>query len=266
MHFNPGTYLRYLFTAPEERTNILLSTLNKDPFFSSIIHALKQCRYKIDSSLSWHTGSYEPFLIHTKHEDIPDDRHIILQSTPSYTAVFKIPAKHGIGQSLHILMHELIHFYQDIHGLFWIPILRDQTIDMLDEASFIKVYLHCEAMAQTEAIRGAWRLKNLGYPHSFHGALWSPDWHRLTRHYQSVLIHKKEETYAAQDLFQKWYTHKNKSYYEKRAKRVYTNILDIIHKKHLQDSVRIIPLPDAYTKDMIPKNDHAHLLYMIELG
>ena len=75
-------------------------------------------------------------------------------------------------------------------------------------------------MAEVEAIRASWRLKEAGYSAAWQGALSSLDWGKLARAY-AVDIGTMSEPEAARRVFDLWYQGPHRAYYEKRGLLVY---------------------------------------------
>jgi hypothetical protein len=125
----------------------------------------------------------------------------------------------GFSSNLHVLLHELIHLDQDRRGMFFTPlVIKNEPVVMPDKDSAIRIRLFCEAMAETEAMRASWRLKEQGYDAAWRGVLKSPDWSTLAHQYEKDLKikHLPEQT-AAQSIIKNWMALPTRQYYEKRA-------------------------------------------------
>jgi hypothetical protein len=141
-------------------------------------------------------------------------------------AEFRFSSRFGPAQNAFSWLHELMHFWQDLHGLFFTPLLqqRSATPVMLDAQSHVAVVCFCEAMAHTEALRAAWRLKLSGHPLAWQGACGSLDWRLHARVYARD-VQRLSEVEAARAAFDRWYTAPQRSYYERRALAAYKEML-----------------------------------------
>ena len=237
-------YLRYLVAPAAAKTNWLMQLAEKDQFFSPIVTMLKEHGHYISHPYFGRSGAYQPAtLVLTEHTNL-QDAIATLQDKEVHSAEFQFSARHGGAQTAHYFLHELVHFWQDIHGLFLTPLEAEGHIPtMLDATSHILVTCICEAMAETEALRASWRLKEAGYPIAWQGAGRSMDWQKHARAYAQDMG-EMTEAEAALRAFLRWHDGHQRHYYEARALTAYQ---DMLHH-----------LPQHQPAELTPKFRHIH--------
>lgn len=250
-------YMQYLSLTASEKTRWLCTLAKQDPFYATIVTTLQAYGCHVQHRFYGRNGVYLPMTIQMTEactlEDAVKKQHV----QGNILAEFSFSSRYGGAQISHYWLHELTHFWQDLHGVFLTPLIQKDTLPvMLDAPSHIAVTCLCEAMAETEALRGSWRLKEHGYPIAWQGALASLDWGAHARAYAKDM-QILSETEAARNAFDRWYASRQRVYYEKRALRAYmTRINDL----HLDDAaamsgqfrrvdfdqlIRMLPQPEA---------------------
>ncbi len=213
-----------IFKSKTEKTSWLLELANQDAFLKSIVEDLQKFGFEIKYSLLGRAGEYRPQALQTNvpiNDAFLDTLKISIEAG-EMPAKFKLSPRFGKSHMAHTFLHELIHFYQDMSGLFLTP-LEHGSIIQPDLKSHIEITLLCEAMAATEAIKASLRLKKEGRPEAWNGAFWSLDWHDLTKNYTRDIGIGRSESEAAQNCFNGWYKSRLRHYYERRAFETYKN-------------------------------------------
>ena len=233
-------YLCYLLAPAASKTNWLMQLAEKDPFFASIIRMLKVQGHRIAHPYFGPSGAYQPTTLVLREQITLDDALTTLKQHGEAAAAFQFSARHGGAQTAHYFLHELVHFWQDAHGLLLSPLEREgEPPTMLDARSHVLLTCICEAMAETEALRASWRLKKAGYPIAWQGALASLDWGEHARAYAEDMHHMPEDA-AVTRAFARWHASPQRADYEKRALKEY------------QDMTRQLPAPTLATLTMQP--------------
>lgn len=220
--------LQNIFLPSQTRHLTIADYATRDPYFDNIMHHLRDFGYDIKFSMIHNTGAYHPFALRTEAIDTPHRQQKFIQSFweinegGTHKAQITLSRRRSIHENCHSFLHEIMHFYQDMHGLFFVP-LKEQGIApiSLDAPSTITAYLFCEAWAQTEAIRTSWALHHKGYDMGWRGALLSPEWSALSTFYDTLLNNGIDEEKAAADTFTQWYRGKHRIFYEKHAYNIH---------------------------------------------
>ena len=216
-------YSHYIAMPPDEKTRRLLELARQDHFYAKIINTLENYGYQVTHPLFGQNGAYFPASIQISNNIKWEDA---AQHRPSIPAKFTFSARYGPAQIAHYWLHELTHFWQDIRGLFLTPlVVESKSPIMLDAPSHIAVTCLCEALAETEALRASWRLKQAGWPLAWAGALSSFDWRTQAQAYEKD-IRSMPELVAARRCFDRWYQSSQRLYYERRAFRTYRTFLN----------------------------------------
>ncbi len=227
--------------SPRYRHKEILSYAVEDEFIHSIIHDLNDFGYEVCFSLFGASGAYKPFVLSTEKIDTPERQQQFIDGFWSIFETGCMKAKIGLFalSSLEInayyFFHELMHFYQDMNGLFLLPLQEQGKFPvMLDAKSDIIALMFCEAWAQVEAIRISWALHEKGYNMGWGGALRSLESRRLALSYDNYLQSGLDEKYAAANIFNLWYKGKNRVFYEKHGIKIY-NINLARFKKNIKN-------------------------------
>lgn len=262
-----------MFFTSEKRTNYLIKQARQDPFMGGIIESLAGYGYKIRFSFLLPNGSYTPQIMRAK-DDRYEDEFLRAHQTGAIYATFRLNAWHGRARNLHYLLHELVHFYQDLQGVFLQPLVApDQTPIVPSPQSWQDVVLMTEAMAETETIKASWRLRQNGYPHAWQGALTSQSWRGLALLYEQKREEGQSETEAADVIFNAWFEGKHVDYYRRIAQQQYTSNLHKIGKSaepqnfKTADVIRLLPneTRPAYLDKRYGSGDASHLSH-IKMG
>lgn len=218
-------YARFLLMPSAEKTQWLMQFARLDPFYARIVAMLEEYGHYVEHQFYGHSGAYLPDNIETAEECNTAEAVKMLHAQGVLKARFVFSSRFGGAQIAHYWLHELMHFWQDLHGLYLTPVKqKDAAPIMLDAASHVAVTCFCEAMAETEALRASWRLKEQGHTIAWLGALASLDWGQQARAYDKDM-QNMPEVEAARHAFDRWYTSGQRTYYEKRAFKAYTKTL-----------------------------------------
>lgn len=249
--------LPYLFKPAKAKISLLFEDIAQDERFEDILHNLAEFGYEIDFKLFGNAGLYIPHSLATEKLDSVEKQQAFANS-------FAISINHGtcmakfhlcstLGRSVnaHTFLHELMHFQQDMLGLYLIPLTEQGVYPVhLDLVSFISAFLFCEAWAETEAICASWRLKEKGMPSAWKGAMASPDWKELARKY--------EQDQDAEAIFKAWYEGKHRAFYENHAAELYLDLTGKYRKnapditdEEIGQALRVVELPMLLIK--VPK-------------
>lgn len=221
-----GAYFRWIASSDRQRADWFFHIAGQDPFFRDIAADLAAFGVSFAFPFRGDCGHYTPYTIATAGtapEDMADgiSRQIeTCRSAGKPLCEFRFSRRFGKRMNTHYWLHELMHFWQDMHGLLCTPWLTDTMRPViLDARSHIRALLLCEAMAETEAIRASWRLKQAGFPEAWDGARLSFDWRALAAAYAAELARGRPEPEAARTVFDLWYASGQRDYYEKRGLR-----------------------------------------------
>lgn len=224
MLINPS----YIFMPRKEKINALLSFAMQDAYFEPIIHDLIDYGHDINFSFLGGAGAYQPFALSTEQIDTPEKQQQFsngfwaMSEAGNLKAKIKLSLLLGQEGNIHSCLHELMHFYQDISGLYLSPLKEQGVLPiMLNLRSQIAALLFCEAWAQTEAIRTCWALREDGDKRGWMGATSSPDWKELALGYDKDMQGGTDEKVAAAAVFKRWYKGDHRSFYERHAMRCY---------------------------------------------
>ncbi len=251
-------YAYYVLMPSAEKTKWLLGLVRKDAFFSCIVDELEAGGYDIKHRFYGRSGAYIPHTIKLKKEGDPTEALNTLKAAGKLKARFAFSARYGGVQQAHYFLHELMHFWQDQRGLYLNSMQVEGKIPiMLDAESRVRVTCFLEAMAEVEAIRASWRLKEAGYDAAWLGALSSFDWGKLARGYAAD-IGAMSEPEAARRTFDRWYQGSHRVYYEKRGLMAYERLLkglptqDAAEIKPYLRNVQVDDLLDMLSKEDWP--------------
>ncbi len=237
--------LSYILSAHQTKKEALLSFMMKDSFFDGVAHDLIDYGYDLKFSITGGAGAYKPFALSTEKLDTPAKQHQFANGFWKMSEAGKMKAKIqlslllGAEGNAHTFLHEIMHFYQDMHGLYFVPLKEEGVLPiMLDARSDVTVILFNEAWAEVEAIRTCWALNQKGDSLGWNGAVQSPDWKHLANGYDTDLNSGVDEAKAAANCFKRWYQGQNRIFYEQHAMKIF----DLNYKRFLSD---IVDMSDA---------------------
>ncbi|MGH1376093.1 MAG: DUF6782 family putative metallopeptidase [Alphaproteobacteria bacterium] len=220
--------LSYLKMSDAEKCKVLLSYALQDKLFEKIIDDLSDYGYEVSFSFFGGAGAYMPFAVATESLDNPSKQAQFssgfwrMIESGQYKARFRLSLFAGLHGAAHSFLHEMMHFYQDMYGLYALPLQEQGRFPIcLNANSDIVAILFCEAFAQVEAIRTSWALLQTGDDLGWRGALSSPDWAGLAKQYDDALQSGVDEAKAAADIFKAWYKGKHRTFYEQHALSVH---------------------------------------------
>ena len=225
--------------------DITQAALN-DAAYAPVMRDLNAFGYGVKFKYFGGAGQYTPHMVYTSSSDDLRD----LSAAPSKFAPLTLTlcARYGRAVTMHTFLHEIYHFYQDSFGMFFIPRLCGGAAAVIPSAdSFVRLVLFNEAMAATESIRAARRMSIAGNPVPWRGALWSFDWHGMSRGYAAHIQKHNNETQAAAHMFCAWYGPRyRRRIYAVRASALHREIVQISHIKTGKTPQQIhIPLSDV---------------------
>lgn len=266
--------------------NILKSSNNKreamiayamsNKIFENIMHDLSDFGHDISFSILTGTGAYQPLSVSTDKIDTQEKQQQFANGfwktieQGKNKARLKFSSLSNDDTNAHYLLHEMMHFYQDMHGLYLLPIHEKGVFPtLLDAKSDIISILFCEAWAEVEAIRTSWSLKKNGHPQGWRGAITSPDWTELALSYDHDLQNGIDEAKAAANIFQKWYEGKHRKFYETHALKIHKSNLnrfkegvDNVTKTSVTQNFRRLELPMLLAR--IPSGEIPKFFHQID--
>lgn len=212
----------------KRRRKALFDFAFQDQFFADTLHSLSD--YGIDISFSpvRGAGAYHPSALSTERLDTPEKQAAFAKGFWAMTesgnikAHITIPFFASKGRRVHDFIHEIMHVYQDMCGLYFLPLQEQGAFPVaLDAYSDIVVISFCEAWAQTETIRSCWAIKENGKGYGWRGALSHPDFGYMARAYDADLKNGMDEARAAAKTFARWYEGAHREFYERHALNIY---------------------------------------------
>ena len=270
--------LSYILEIEEKKRDRLLDFAMKDEFFKGIIHDLIDYGYKIKFSILGGAGAYKPFALSSEKLDTPQKQQQFthgfwkMSEAGNMKAKIQLSLLLGAGGNAHSFLHEILHFYQDMYGLYFLP-LKEQRVfpTSLDANGNIVSILFCEAWAEIETIRTCWSLAQKGDDLGWVGAINSPDWKDLAKSYDYDLQNGVDEAKAAANAFRSWYKSKQRSFYETQALKIYeinfaryVDDVKDISDAQISDNLRSLELADILAR--IPQNHIPKFFTQIDLG
>ena len=247
----------YILKPANKKRADIVSYAMQDKFMAGIMHDLTDFGYDIGFHLFGGAGAYQPFAMATEKIDSPLKQQQFSSGFWSMIEAGNVKAKLRFSMLLgevgnaHSFLHELMHFYQDMHGLYLLP-LQEQGVFpvLLDAKSDIVAYLFCEAWAEIEAIRTSWFLREKGNNSGWLGAINSPDWSSLARKYDEDMKGGADEKRAAADAFKGWHEGAHRKFYEAHALKIHeTNFARYkdgagdIRDQEIAQNMRMLELP-----------------------
>ncbi len=210
------------------RKAMLFEHVSHDAFFEKLSHELVDYGCDIRFSVLGGAGAYKPFALATERLDTAEKQALFTQGFMSMSvsgalkAVITLHLLSGQAQQTHSLMHEMMHFYQDMLGLYFLPLQEKGVFPVMPDArSMVRIILFNEAWAEVETIRAAWAMNRRGQDMAWRGALKSKDWSALARSYDDDLASGVDEAKAAANLVVRWYESSQRAFYERHALRVF---------------------------------------------
>lgn len=201
-------------------TEQLFSFLGADSYMARILQNVQTYGYRVDYTYRPQParGLYVPET--ALMERIKDLHHF----QPQTPARFKISRWQSFTLMAHNFAHELVHFDQDMNGLFFTPLLiKNHPPVVPDEDSYIALYLLCEAMADTIATSTIARLS--GY--DFDGKSFLEHWHKSP----------------------------TQRYYMNRARTLYHQNLNLYKNQTQTDQIKTISVSWSTIEPFIPSKD-----------
>ena len=218
----------YVMGSARRKQGMLVSYAVQDPFFARILDDMTDFGYRLRFSWRDGTGVYGPFALRTEKLDTPEKIEQFsagfhgLMEEGTLFAKIGLPAFAGQDVHAHLFLHEMVHFYQDMCGLYFVPLQEEGVFPVcLDAKSDIVAILFCEAWAAVEAIRTSWALREKGDDLGWRGAMFLPDWKGLAQGYDTDLQGGMDEKRAAARLFEGWYKGAHRSFYERHALKIH---------------------------------------------
>lgn len=218
----------FLLRSRRSKCRKVLSVCAEEPFFSDILHAFEDFGLDIRFSLFAGAGAYQPFALETERLGTAEKQQ---QFTNGFwnaaergemRAQVQLSSAYGMACAVHSFLHEAMHIYQDMYGLFFVPLKEQGMIPVaLDDKSNIVAILFCEAWAQVQAIRFSYSLKEKGHEAAWKGACMHPDFAYLAHEYHADLSGGIEEKEAAARCFMRWYAGEHRSFYEQHALNIF---------------------------------------------
>lgn len=239
--------LPYCISFQRARRRFLSRVLAQDEFFEDVFHVFQD--FGIDVRFPVFQGSvgaYQPFALNTERLDT-------LQKQEQFTNGFWRIAERGEmralvmlpffqlkGRAVHDFIHELMHLYQDMYGLYFVPLKEQGVMPVcLDAKSDIVAILFCEAWAQTQTIRMCYDLGQKGFRYVWRGALSHPDFGDFARFYAQDIDDGLSEDIAMVRCFKHWYKGAHRTFYERHAldihRKNFERLMDDVGFENLHD-------------------------------
>lgn len=210
-------FFSYIFMPSAQKTAWLSGLARRDAFYAQILQDLEAFGFDIRYPHLGGAGAYKFGALMAEGLDFQSGFEKEL-AAGRMRAEFSLKPRFGPDIAAHTWLHELTHFFQDMHGLYFTPLLFQGRMPvMLGARSDMAAVLFCEAMAAAEAIRASWRLKIAGSPEPWRGALFSWDWGGLARRYKDLMTSGRNERSAAAEIFKAFYRTPQRGYYEAHA-------------------------------------------------
>jgi len=246
-------YISYLALADDQKTRWMIALAEQDPFCATIVRELQAYGYSVRHRFYGPAGGYVPESLQVAATTDMAQALQQLRDNRAYEARFLLSSRRGGAQAAQYFLHELIHFWQDLHGLFLTPLRRAGTpVVMLDATSHVRLSCWLEAMAATEAIRAAHRLAHLGAPAAMQGTLASLDWRGLAVAYQQD-VQTMAEVEAARRCFAGWYSSPyRRRVYERRALGAYRQRLSGIRAMAGNTTIKTLTLAPMDCAALLP--------------
>ena len=211
-------------TQTQKKYRHLFDSASEDPYFSLIFENVKSYGFEIISKV-YGRGGYVPQILLQKNPEQSDNRNqsFCFQNKKVQITVSKGLIKRSIILSFY---HELMHFEQDRLGFYPFPLLQRQGFaKMIDMPSFISVLNFCEAWAETEAIRGVWRLcagdiNHMAWKESYAACVDRVMLDAFVKTLQRGVL----ENHAAIEALCVWYSSKKRRFYDRQAASLFKEV------------------------------------------
>ncbi len=220
--------MRDFFVSSHVKVQRLFDYAVCDRFYAPIIHDLVNYGHGIQFSALGGQGAYSPQGLRTERLD---DRRKIKQFYNGLAKVFsqsdvrvkmRFSLWAGFDDVSHRFLHEVMHFYQDMNGLYFTPIEEEGVFPVImDAKSHVSCILFNEAWAQIEAIRSSYALKMKGFDIGWRGACKHPNFAYIARGYEARLEAGEIESQVAAHIFKAWFNGKHRMAYERQALKIY---------------------------------------------
>ncbi|MGH1379239.1 MAG: DUF6782 family putative metallopeptidase [Alphaproteobacteria bacterium] len=265
-----------IFISSGNKSAAMINYAMHNKFFENVLYDLFDFGHNISFSLFSSTGAYQALSVSTEKIDTKEKQqqfaHSFLNTIEKgqSKAQLKFSAFSDDEINAHYFLHELMHFYQDMQGLYLLPIHEKGVFPtLLDAKSDVISILLCEAWAEVEAIRTSWALKENGHPQGWNGAITSPDWKDLAISYDNDLENGVDEAKAAANIFQKWYEGKHRKFYEEHALKIHKINLnrfkegvENLNESYVTQSFRVLELPMLLAR--IPSGEIPNFFHQID--
>jgi len=219
----------YALLPTKQRRKTLLSYAIKDTFFDEFLRKVADYGLELNFSYTENFGAYTPFALSTEILDSPEKQaqftqgfwHMAEQS--AFKIKITLPTLAGPQRNAHDLIHELFHAWQDMYGLYNLPLQEQGKFPTAqDSYSDIVSIIFNEAWAQTETIRTCWAIQHkTNDARGWKGAISHPDFGDLAQQYDQDLKNGTDETIAATNTIKRWYQGKHRAFYEHHALNIH---------------------------------------------
>lgn len=222
--------IQHLFLNSQKRVQDLIAAAAVDvALYEAVVEDFVDFGHKIDFYWRGGAGLYLPHILATERLDTARKSEMFSQAFLEQCDRKLFPARIGLlrmqsfALQLHTFLHEVMHFYQDMHGFYYAPLREEGVFPvMLDARSRVVLTLFNECWAACESIRAGWRLKEQGHDAAWRGALMSKDWSDLARVYGENLGRGMDEADAALRMQEQWYNAPQREFYEREALAFFT--------------------------------------------
>lgn len=245
--------MRDLFLSSHIRAQKLFDLAVQDPFFAPIVHDLIDYGADIRFSVFGGAGAYKPYALRTEPLDTPEKLERFYHGiSPMFgagqlKARITLPRFASQGVVEHSFLHEVMHFYQDMHGLYFVPLEEEGVFPIiLDAKSSVMATLFNEAWAQVESIRASYGIARKHEKDSlWAGAIGHRDFGAMAQRYAEDLDAGVSEARAAATIFMVWYEGRHRGFYEKHALQIYNQNFKRYEEQALfhDDFLRTLELP-----------------------
>ncbi len=248
----------------ENKTQTLLDLAEKDIFMGSVLNALKAYGYNIEYRFFAGNGSYAPFGLSVSEFDQEAFKAEFKEQMDAglYKAAFEFSPRYLKSTTMLTWLHELVHFYQDMHGLFFTPLrIEGQPRFILDEDSAVWIVQACEMMAAIESLRAGWRLKQEQHmPEIWSGAQYSLNWMGFASLYESEILKTTvDDSAACEKIAHKWLHSVQQKYNASRTRKAHRTML-----RYLDDRFEPIEVSVDYESfyKLIPEQHKDRFMYL----
>lgn len=245
--------MRNFFLPSQIKKQKLLSLAARDSFFELIVHDIIDYGLDLRFRAFGGAGAYRPYALRTEPLDGPETlkafQHAMgrMFGTGQVSVRIRLSCFASEGVAVHSFLHELMHFYQDMHGLYFMPIEEERVFPViLDARSHVMCVLFNEAWAQVEAIRASYSLaRKANKTALWDAALKHRDFGYMAHQYADDLDGGVPEARVAANIFMSWYQDKHCAFYEAHALRIYRQNFERYEEQadFHEDFLRSLELP-----------------------